>query len=563
MNKKHQLLAIIFLALASLLAFGRIAGNDFINFDDPGYITENPIVQSGLTVDSIKRAFTTVVVENWVTLAILSHTLDWSLFGNNPAGHHLMSLFFHIGAVLFLFLFLYKTTNHLWASAFAAAFFALHPLRVESVAWASERKDVLSMFFGMASLYVYAFYAKESRGFSYVICLILFTLGLLSKSILVTLPFVLLLVDSWPLNRWNKGLVIGNNTFFVPEGRLLVEKIPFFLLTGVVSVITFVVQHDQGVVYPPLGERIAGSLVAYVVYLKKTLWPFDLALFYFSQEVFPLGQVALSVCLLLLITAVVLSSLKRMPFLFTGWFWYLGTLVPMIGLIPTSAWVADHYTYLPSIGIAIMLAWGVPALLERAGLGDVRRKVLWPLGIGVLILLVLLSFRQAGFWKDSISLWRYTVTVTEGNAHAHTLLGGVLAETGKINEAIGHHNIALTIMPDYALAFNNRGVAYASIGMHQNAFDDFNNAIHLKQNYANAYRNRGLLYGTLEDYFSAIKDHNKAIEFDPGCVDCFYNRSFYYFKLGDTAAMCKDAVALCELKDCELLERLRHDQYCK
>jgi len=242
MTLRHRHVAVVMVLLViSLLAFGRIAGNDFINFDDPGYITENPIVQSGLTVDSIKRAFTTVVVENWVPLAILSHTLDWSLFGNNPAGHHLMSLFFHIGAVLFLFLFLYKTTNHLWASAFAAAFFALHPLRVESVAWASERKDVLSMFFGMASLYVYAFYAKESRGFSYVICLILFTLGLLSKSILVTLPFVLLLVDSWPLNRWNKGLVIGNNTFFVPEGRLLVEKIPFSLLTGVVSVITFVV----------------------------------------------------------------------------------------------------------------------------------------------------------------------------------------------------------------------------------------------------------------------------------------------------------------------------------
>jgi len=594
MHKRHFYLVIALLMVSTLLAFGRIGSNDFINFDDPGYITENPIVQSGLTVDSIRKAFTTVVVANWVPLAILSHTLDGSLFGNTPAGHHLMSLLFHLGAVLFLFLFLYKTTNRLWASAFAAAFFALHPLRVESVAWASERKDVLSLFFGMASLYAYAFYAKDSRLYQYFICLVLFVLSLLSKSMLVTLPFVFLLVDYWPLGRWTQTAGIGNHTVF---RRLLVEKIPFFLLTGGFSVVTFMVQHDKGVVYPPLGERIAGSLVAYVMYLKKTFWPFDLALFYFSVESFPLWQVIGSGVILLIITGVVLYTLRKRPFLFTGWFWFLGTLVPVIGLVPTSAWVADHYLYLPAIGLSILLAWGIPAGLDRAGLRHLSRKVLWPAGIAVLILLALLTFRQCGFWNNSLALWNYTVKVTKDNALAHNLLANTLAEKGNNREAFFHYNEAIRISPDYADAYYNRGTAYDKSGFYQDAIHDYNKVIALKRGHANVFYNRGTLYGKigqyqqavedlnqairlrpdypetynnrgnsflgLGDYKRAIEDYSKAIVLNGNYVDAYKNRASVYFMQNNIQEGCRDARQACALGHCKKWDAARAKGYCR
>jgi tetratricopeptide (TPR) repeat protein len=493
------------------MAFGRIAGNDFINFDDHEYITENAIVQSGLNADNIKKAFTTVVVSNWVPLAIISQTLDWSVFGANPAGHHLMSLFFHIGAVILLFLFLYKTTNHLWSSAFAAAFFALHPLRVESVAWASERKDVLSMFFGMATLYAYAFYAGSSRWRSYAICLLLFTLGLLSKSILVTLPFVLLLLDYWPLNRWDKTLLIAKKKLLVPSGRLIIEKIPFFLLGATLSVVTFLVQHDKGVVYPPLWERLCNAVVAYVVYLKKMVWPFDLALFYFTPVSFPLWQVMGSGFILFLITAAALYVFKKMPYVFMGWFWYLGTLVPMIGLVPTSTWVADHYTYLPSVGMAIMLAWGIRDALKMAGWQHLNRKVLWPVGLGVLILLAFLSFRQCGFWKNSVSLWNYTVNATKDNSHAHLLLGYGYADSGQYEQAMTQFDKAIRLKPNDFVAYNGRGVIYSLHGLYENAVDNFNRAIRLQPLYVPAYYNRGKIYNNLELYQPALDDLNHAI----------------------------------------------------
>jgi len=559
MHKRHFYLAIALLMVSTLLAFGRIGSNDFINFDDPGYITENPIVQSGWSRQSLQAAFTTVVEKNWVPLAILSHTLDGSLFGNTPAGHHLMSLLFHLGAVLFLFLFLYKTTNRLWASAFAAAFFALHPLRVESVAWASERKDVLSLFFGMASLYAYAFYAKDSRLYQYFICLVLFVLSLLSKSMLVTLPFVFLLVDYWPLGRWTQTAGIGNHTVF---RRLLVEKIPFFLLTGGFSVVTFMVQHDKGVVYPPLGERIAGSLVAYVMYLKKTFWPFDLALFYFSVESFPLWQVIGSGVILLIITGVVLYTLRKRPFLFTGWFWFLGTLVPVIGLVPTSAWVADHYLYLPAIGLSILLAWGIPAGLDRAGLRHLSRKVLWPAGIAVLILLALLTFRQCGFWNNSLALWNYTVKVTKDNARAHGDLASALVEEGRLDEAIHHYNTSVMIKSDDTYTYNNRGVAYSKIGDYDKAIEDFSTSIRLKPDYGNAYRNRGMIYGLLGRHSSAIEDLTEAIRLEPYCADYYHNRAFLYFKQTENFLGCRDAKKACAMSDCMLLNMMQDRGYC-
>jgi len=378
--KKNLIYLIILLLIVSCLAsFGRMAGNDFINFDDDIFITENIHVQSGFNKEDIRWAFTTVHHSYWHPLTWLSHMLDWSLFGNNATGHHLVSLFLHIGSAILLFLFLYKTTNHLWPSAFAAAFFALHPLRVESVAWAAERKDVLSMFFAMATLYAYAFYAENRKISQYLLCLFLFALALMSKPMMVTLPFVLLLLDYWPMKRLD-ALSTANNDLLKKAGRLLSEKIPFFMLTIAVSAIAFQTHSSGSLVYSenftPVFTRCANAVVSYAVYLAKTFWPANLAVYYPYNLYFSLGKIVSSVTIILFITVCVLYQFKKRPFLFVGWFWYLGTLIPVIGLIQIgSQAMADRYTYLPSIGIAVMLSWGIPLFFPRA---EIRKKILFP-----------------------------------------------------------------------------------------------------------------------------------------------------------------------------------------
>ena len=395
MNKKYKYFIVIFLIIASFIAFGRILGNGFTNFDDQVYITENNHIQAGINAETVQWALGAVVSSNWHPLTLLSHVLDWSLFGANASGHHLVNLLLHIGSVLFLFFFLAKTTKSLWPSAFVAALFALHPLRVESVAWASERKDVLSMFFGMAALYVYALYVEEHKFSKYFLCLILFALGLMAKPMLVTLPFVLLLLDYWPLERWPKALAplnppaaatarsekkktkqrkadstkvqkistpLTNSSSIIRS--LLWEKAPFFLLAIVSSIITLWAQNKGGAVASlqkmPFSERLSNAIVSYVAYLGKIFWPVDLAVFYPYEYSFPLWQILGAILLLLGISAAVIYFIKKAPFLFVGWFWYLGTLIPVIGLVQVGRQaMADRYTYLPSIGIGIMLVWGI------------------------------------------------------------------------------------------------------------------------------------------------------------------------------------------------------------
>ena len=361
MNRKYTYFVIIFLMITSLIVFGRIAHNGFIHYDDNLYITDNLYVQSGFDFQNIKWAFTAIVVSNWHPLTLLSHMLDWSLFGNNAGGHHLVSLLLHIGSVILLFLFLYKTTHHLWPSAFAAAFFALHPLRVESVAWAAERKDVLSMFFAMTALYAYAFYAENRRLSKYLLCLFLFALALMSKPMMVTFPFVLLLLDYWPLHRLQIPLSSTEKSFKT-IGYLLAEKIPFFILAGAVSAIAFWAQHKIGAMVNmdsiPLTERLSNAAVSYGNYLWKMFWPANLAVFYPFEHSLPVWKLFTSTVMILIITAFVFYFMKKLPFLFTGWFLYLGTLIPVIGLVQVGDQaMADRYTYLPSIGISIMLAW--------------------------------------------------------------------------------------------------------------------------------------------------------------------------------------------------------------
>jgi tetratricopeptide (TPR) repeat protein len=590
MDKKYKYLIVVLLIVSSLFAFGRIAGNDFINFDDPRYITENPHVKSGINLQTIKWAFSTPYAGNWHPLTLLSHTLDWSLFGANAFGHHLINLLLHIGSALFLFFLLTKMTKNLWTSAFVAAFVALHPLRVESVAWAAERKDVLSMFFGMASIYAYVFYTDKSKFSYYFLCLILFALSLMSKPMLVTLPFILLLLDYWPLGRWQKTLSAPTEIRYKIVGRLAWEKAPFFLLTIASSIATIWAQNQFGAFtlmeHLSFPIRVTNAFISYVSYLVNIFWPVDLAVFYPYKFSMPLWELLISALIITVITAFVFYYIKKLPFLFVGWLWYLGTLIPVIGLVQVGFQaMADRYTYLPSIGIAIMLAWGMPLLFQRL---EIRKKILFSVALAVLCMLAVLTWMQCGYWNNSMTLFAHTLQVTKDNYLAHYNLGCSLFDEGKIEEAIDNYNKAINIKPDYIGAYNNRAVAYHKLGHYQRAIEDynqtirlkpdndlayyniglsyiglgqyqlainnFNEAIRLNPNYARAYNNRGISYNELGQYQLAIDDFNKAISIIPYYVKAYNKRGNAYLSQGNKKLGCNDAQKACELGDCKLLE---------
>ena len=563
LKKKYTYLIVIFLIVASCASFSRIASNDFINYDDPECITENNHIQSGFNPESIKWAFTSFDFFYWQPITWLSHMLDWSLFGANASGHHFVSLLLHIGAVIFLFLFLNKATNYIWPSAFAAAFFALHPLRVESIAWAAERKDVLSMFFGMACIFTYAFYVERPKLSKYILCLILFVLALMSKPMMVTLPFLLMLLDYWPLGRWQKAMneqQAGNK--FNSVRNLISEKIPFILASIASSIITFYGQNKIGAVAPaeglPFLKRGFNAIISYGAYLEKTFWPVDLAVFYPYEIFLPLWKIIVFALILMLITIMVIYSMKKLPFLFVGWFWYLGSMIPLIGLIQAgSQAMADRHTYLPSIGIAVMFAWSIPFLFKRE---DIRKKILLPAAIAVLAILAVLTWKQCSYWKNSITLWNHALNVTKNNYIAHNNLGIALFDEGKMKEAIDQYNKVL-MMPYHILTsdndhlnsfyggiYSNRGKAYAELGLYQYAFEDYNKSISLNPKNASLYNSRGFTYAKLNQFQRAIEDFSEAIRLRPDFAYYYNDRGNSYNKLGQYQSALDDYTKAIRLK---------------
>lgn len=525
---------VIFLTVVCFAAFGRIAGNDFINYDDNRYITENDLVKSGINLKSIQRSFSSVIEGNWHPLTLISHMLDWKLYGANASGHHLTSLCLHIGACIFLFLFLSKTTHSTCSAAFAVFFFALHPLRVESVAWAAERKDVLSMFFGMAALLAYSFYAETRKLSYYFSCFILFALALMSKPMLVTLPFILLLLDYWPLQRLQKATGLEENNIMKRAGQLTLEKIPFFCLAAFSCMITFWAQNKEGSTYfgnaLPFVMRFANAVISYTGYLVKLFWPADLAVFYPYQLSLSLWELSFSALLIMLITITGLYYIKRFPFIFVGWCWYLGTLVPVIGLVQVGEQaMADRYTYLPSIGIGIMLSCGMSLLLMRQNL---YKKVLIPAAMLFIAILSILTWKQCGYWKNSIAIFNHVLDVTHGNYLAHNNLGYALMEKGAITQAIEHFDHAVAANRNYVKAYYNRGNAYAKLGQHQHAIEEYNEAIRQKPDFADAYSNRGVSHSQLGHYELAIKDLNNAIRVNPDAYNAYYNLGVIYATFG-------------------------------
>jgi hypothetical protein len=490
--ERYLLPAIVILTLA---VFSPVAWHDFISFDDDVFVYENPNIRAGLTFEAIRWAFTTAHEVNWIPLTWMSHMLDVQLFGLNAGGHHLVNLLLHAASSGLLFVFLKRVTGASWRSAAVAMLFAVHPLHVESVAWVAERKDVLSAFFGMLTLLSYAWYSEKPGAGRYLTTLLLFLLGLLSKPMLVTLPVVLLLLDYWPLGRmpavaeWRRaGLRSGTI-------RLFVEKVPFFALSACSSVITYLVQQTGGQL--PQGytlmSRAGKACIAYVNYLYKMVWPVDLAILYPFPKYQP-SSAKMLVCavILLAISAAVLWLRQRSPYLVTGWCWYFVTLLPVIGLIQIGQHsIADRYTYMPLIGIFIMVAWGAPQILAR---WPSRGIMLGGISAAVLATMIVLTSLQLRRWLNGFTIFSHTVAVTKDNWVAQNSLGLIYLQSGKTDEAIRLFKESIDSKPSYALAHLNLGAAYLITGEYDKAIESFRWSIRFGGANPKAHNGLGLAY---------------------------------------------------------------------
>ena len=423
--------------MAIFVVYGQVGAFDFTSYDDNLYVTDNPHVKAGLTADSIRWALTGVAASNWMPVTLLSHMLDCSLFGQQSGMHHLMNVLYHFLATVLLFLALQRATGEPWPSAFVAFLFAVHPLHVESVAWVAERKDVLSALFAFLTLYLYVRYAQQPSTVGYLVMALAFALGLMAKPMLVTLPFALLLVDVWPLKRGPRWL----------------EKLPLIAMSIAVSVITFVVQRaTEAVKSYPFATRIENALIGYVVYLWQTFWPSGLAALYPYQPSPALWAATVGLIIIVAISVAVVRVWRTRPYLATGWFWYLGMLVPVIGIVQVGLQSrADRYMYLPMVGLLIMIAWGAPDVVRD-------RRILTGAAVVAGLAYAGAAYAQTAYWHDSGTLFQRAVDVTRDNYVAEYNLANYLMNQHRGAEAAPHFEAALRIHPDYPEAENNLGM---------------------------------------------------------------------------------------------------------
>ncbi len=480
-NPTHAKFVVLVLILigATIYTYWPVQQNGFVLYDDIMYIHENQELLKGLTPETLAWSFTSFYACNWHPLTWLSHMLDVEFFSLNAGGHHWSSLLWHLANVILLYLLISKMTGSVGRSAFVAAIFALHPLHVESVAWASERKDVLCAFFWFAAMLTYYRYTKNPSVWGYVAVIVLFLLGLMSKPMIVTLPFVLLLMDYWPLMRWREeitsdkeevhadtgGALQRLNPFsLLPDGisrrtAIVMEKIPLIALSLFFSTVTFLAQRKGGAVQTfnaiSLSDRLVNGLLSYVLYVKKMVWPLDLAVYYPYSGMPPLWIILAVMLLLASVSIAAIKYRRKHPFLLVGWFWYLGTLVPVLGIVQVgSQAMADRYTYIPMVGISIMVAWGVPLLFRHL---PHRRILLVGAAFACLVVLAVLTRNQIGYWQNSITLFQRALDVTGENCVAHNNLGVALFAAGRYEQAVHHYREALRIYPNFTDAHSNMG----------------------------------------------------------------------------------------------------------
>ena len=497
-DNKLKIIICAVLAIITFSVYQQVTTHHFINFDDEMYITQNPRIADGLTLDNIGWAFRTIYFSNWHPLTWLSYFLDAQLFGVNAPAFLLVNVFIHIANTLLLFLFFNRTTKCLWRSAFLASLFALHPLHVESVAWASERKDVLCAFFGILTMGAYFSYAEAPSLSRYLRMLICFVLGLMAKPMLITLPFLLLLLDYWPLKRMNvSGLPQWIAKAFIPPEKqtsespiafqkspvaLIKEKIPLFSIMAASACITVIAQQSRGAMAPlemiPIGFRAVNALVSYYTYLVRMFWPHPLSVFYPFPTEIPWWQIVTAGATLVIVSCLTLKYASRRPYMLVGWLWYLGSLVPVIGLLQVGKQaMADRYTYIPLIGLFLMLVW---LASDMAASKPPHKRVLCLLATVSLLVLVTLSVRQIGYWKDSYSLFKNTLETTSESATAHISFGTALARRGKLIEAAAHFKSAIRLEPYWAQPYNNLGLVISQQGRLDAALLCFQQALRLE-----------------------------------------------------------------------------------
>jgi tetratricopeptide (TPR) repeat protein len=572
-----EVLITLFLIVVILVVFWPVKNFRFLSLDDEDYVTDNPQVLNGLSFKGVIWAFTTMHSSNWHPLTWLSHMLDAELYGLNPRGHHFTNLLFHLANALLLFLVFKRMTGMVWRSGFVALLFALHPLHVESVAWVAERKDVLSTFFWMLTMGAYLYYIHQVSLRRYLLVFLSCALGLLSKPMLVTLPFVLLLLDYWPLGRFqmasSRDIRIShiktwsNSANGMPVLlRLVWEKVPLFVLVIASCLLTVIAQQKGGAVTSlealSLEVRMANALISYISYIGKMIWPSLLAIQYPYPERVLLWQITGAGLFLMGVSALVIREFRRRPYLVVGWLWYLGTLVPVIGLVQVgSQAMADRYTYIPLIGLFVMMVWGIPEYL--AG-WRYRRVVLPASATLVMVLLMILTRIQLQYWNDSLSLYKHSLDVTANNYLGHIGYGIALSKQGKEDEAIAHFNKALKIKirpgqlhplftdihynlgnalvrqgkydeaidhfakvlmvkPDFAKAYNSWGVALSRQGKYQEAIEHYKDALKIKKDYAEAHNNMGVALFRLGEIQEAMTHYKNALRIMHSYADAHYN----------------------------------------
>jgi hypothetical protein len=504
------------LIAANLVIYAPVRQYAFVNTDDGVYVTANATVLQGLSWSNVRWALTDARVPYWHPLTYLSHMLDVQLYGVNAGGHHVTSVILHIASTVLLFGLLLEMTGGFWKSAVAAGLFALHPLRVESVAWIAERKDVLSTFFWIATTWAYVRWVRRPAPKRYALVVVLFGLGLMAKPMIVTLPFALLLLDYWPLGRTALP-TRGSRGQRVGLGALVKEKIPLFVLAAFASLATLGAQQDVGAVNSleaiSLRLRVANAVQSYVAYLGDSFWPARLAALYPYPTAVAVGPLLIALLVLGAVTALVVVMRRQRPYLLVGWLWYLGTLLPVIGLIQVGPQArADRFTYVPAIGLVLMVVWGVADVAQRF---SKRQLILTPLAVAALVACTLVSIRQVRPWRDSIALWEHTLAVTRDNGVAHYNYGMALTTAGRGDDAIRQLREAVRLEPDFAFAHERLGLALGRRGDHAGAAVELKEVVRIMPENAGAHSNLGLAFANQGKTAEAIAEFSQAVLLDP------------------------------------------------
>ena len=543
-NIRYDILICLFLVIATLATYWQVMNYPFVNFDDYSYILNNHFVQKGFTWEGIFWAFSFKSLTYWHPVVWLSHMLDYHIYGLIPGMHHTVSLILHIANSLLVFMVLKQMTGALWRSATVAALFALHPINVESVAWVAERKNVLSAFFWMLTMLTYIYYSKQPSFYRYITTNLLFVLGLMAKPVLVTLPFVFLLLDYWPLQRLrfgkNKTIQPGVSISGFQESsvfRLILEKIPFIVFSAAsVYISSLAFQHNKMIISTesvPIKLRIFNALVSYISYIKKMIWPDNLAIYYPYPDALPLWQITGATLILIGITILVIWMLKTKPYFAIGWFWYIGTMAPVIGFAQAGLWpaMADRYAYVPLIGLYILIAWGARDIAST-----LHYKKILPAVIAVILMIfAITTWRQEQYWSSSVALFEHALDVTGmKNYIAHYKLGDALAEEGRNAEAIEHYHEALQTKSKYWPGiYLNLGVALMSVNKIDESIDNFSRALQIKPDFAEAHNNMGIAFEKHGKFTEAVSHYREALRIKPYYAEAHNNMGVVLEKQGN------------------------------